>query len=116
MIAKDNKETIDIIIVNYNSSESVIRCISSIHNANICEKIRIIVVDNNSDDKNEKIVDLFPYIIFIKNKSNYGFGKAVNIATKHVKSNFILLLNPDTYINDKSFYKIFKYMENNPNI
>ena len=106
------KSPLDLIVVNYNSTNHLKKLIRSTKKIpNLLNKI--IIIDNNSnnfdllEDKNIKI---------IKNKKNLGFAKAVNQGIKLSKSELILLLNPDTYFTNSSIKKTLNLIKNNTNI
>ena len=98
---------ISLVVVTYNSSETIFRLLTTIKLINNLIK-EIIIIDNNSlfFDKN-KIQKISPKIKIIQNKTNIGFAKAVNQGIKLSKSKYILLLNPDTYLIDKSITNTF---------
>jgi len=100
------KNHITIIIVTFNSVKQIKKCIDSIVK-NEYKHTKIVVIDNNSSDntldivkklqKNSKIISV------IKNKQNVGFAKAVNQGIKNnIKSEYFLLLNPDTVLRNNS--------------
>ncbi|NQU67332.1 MAG: glycosyltransferase family 2 protein [Candidatus Marinimicrobia bacterium] len=97
-LVKENKNTspnLSIIIVNFNGGEYILDCLKSIEET-ISERVEIIIADNNSTDGSlEKVRSNYPDITVLENKENVGFACANNIAVKHAKSDFILLLNPD---------------------
>lgn len=104
---------ISVIIITYNSSKEIRRCIDSVlKNRDAKTNIRITIIDNNSTDdtklilkkyvKNNKIFD----ITF--NKNNVGFSKAVNQAIKKNDSDYFLLLNPDVFLEKNSLKNIIK--------
>jgi hypothetical protein len=53
-------------------------------------------------------------LTLIKNKTNNGFAKAVNQGIIIAKNEFVLLLNPDSIILDKSIQLIYREILNNP--
>ena len=104
---------VSVIIVTYNSEKRISRCLNSVIKAS--PKIpEIIVIDNNSDDKTLKILKSFRGIKVKSNKINVGFARAVNQAIRiSRKSNHILLLNPDTYIQSDSIANLYRCLEKN---
>ncbi len=50
----------------------------------------------------------------IENKKNTGFSYANNQAIKISKGEYILLLNPDTVVEEDTFEKIIAFMDSNP--
>jgi GT2 family glycosyltransferase len=111
-----NSISVDIIIINYNSTDYTIRCIDSIkQNLNSC-RIKIIVIDNNSNDMPNRIIDHCPGIQLIENEKNIGFGNAINYGLKLSVSKYLVLINPDALLPDRSFYYIIQYIDENPEI
>lgn len=107
---------ISLVTVTYNSEKTIHKLLTSIKI--IENQIKeIIIIDNNSKKfDTKKIQKISKKIKIIRNKTNTGFAKAVNQGIKISKSNFILLLNPDTYIEDTSILKTINKIENNPKI
>jgi len=102
---------LSIIIVNYNVKYFLEQCINSIKVASKGIKLEIFIVDNNSTDgSSEMIKKEFPYCKLIQNKVNVGFSKANNQAIKKSKGKYILLLNPDTIIEEDTLKKCIAFM------
>jgi GT2 family glycosyltransferase len=79
-----------------------------------CET-EIFVVDNDSVDGSCLMVkEKFPTIKLIENKKNYGFSYANNQAIRQSIGEYILLLNPDTIIEEKTLKLITDFMDNMP--
>ena len=106
---------LSIIIVNYNVKYFLEQCLLSVRNA--CNEIasEIFVVDNNSVDGSVKMIkEKFPGIKIIENKENLGFSKANNQAIRLSSGKYILLLNPDTVVEDDTFIKVLNFMDEHP--
>ena len=109
---------LSVIIVNYNVKQLLEQCLYSVYkSAEIFQNefdensLEIIVVDNNSpDDSCQMVKDKYPEVKLIENKVNTGFSVANNQAIKMSKSEFALLLNPDTLVEEKTFVKIIRFM------
>ncbi len=72
----------------------------------------VIVVDNNSvDGSNRMVKKKFQEVILIENKENLGFSKANNQGIRLAKGEYVLLLNPDTVVEDDTFQKIVRFMD-----
>ena len=106
------KFDISIVIVNYNTGEYLLNCIYSIFQYNHSLKLEVIVIDNNSSDKSLELLDsLKQKIIILKNKTNLGFSKALNIGLKKSSGKYICILNPDTLFEQQTMQNMFNYME-----
>ena len=106
---------LSIIIVNYNVKEFLQNLISSIYKAGQKIKYEIIIVDNASDDGSiEFLHEKFPDIKLIVNKKNLGFSKANNIGLSIAKGKYILLLNPDTIVQEDTFERMIGFFEQTP--
>ena len=72
----------------------------------------VIVVDNASVDRTPQLVKLhFPEVILISNSDNKGFSKANNQAIKIANGEYVLLLNPDTVVEEDTFVKVVRFMD-----
>ncbi|MCK5821903.1 MAG: glycosyltransferase family 2 protein, partial [Bacteroidales bacterium] len=109
------KPEISIVIVNYNVKFFLEQCLHSVRRALQGVQGEVFVVDNNSVDGSIAMVrEKFPEVIAIENKNNLGFSKANNQAIRIAKSEFILLLNPDTVVEEDTFTKILTFMKEHP--
>lgn len=99
---------LSIIIINYKCGQLIIDCIQSIVNQNAAFNYEIIVVDNNSNDGiKEIIVQLFSEVKWIEMSYNSGFARANNEGIRNAEGESILLLNPDTIIEDNAIEKCY---------
>ncbi len=106
---------LSIIIVNYNVKHFLQQCLSSVYNALKNINAEVWLVDNNSVDGSIQMVkNYFPQVKLIENKDNIGFSKANNQAIKKAKGKYILLLNPDTIVEESTFEKTIEFMEKHP--
>ncbi len=107
---------IAIIIVNWNAGHQLHDCINSIkyHHNNIVEQV--IIIDNASTDKSlssvESIVSLPFDLKIIRNNQNCGFAAACNQGALIAKTKYLLFLNPDTLLFDKSLTIPYQFMSN----
>ena len=102
---------LSVIIVSYNVKFFLEQCLRSCIKATQNLEAEIIVVDNNSvDESTEMVKKKFPNISLIHNQKNVGFSKANNQAILKAKGEFILLLNPDTLVEEDAFEKATFFM------
>ena len=107
---------ISVIIVSYNVKEFLQQSILSLKNSLNGLDHEIIVVDNNSVDGSSEIVKYkFPEIILIENEDNRGFAAACNQGLKVSSGEYLLLLNPDTMIQEDTISTMINFFEEVPN-
>lgn len=96
----DKSFTIFAIIVTYNGSKWIDKCIGSLINSSI--PIKILAIDNASTDGTPDIIrEKFPQVEVIETGQNLGFGKANNIGLKRVldeNADYAFLLNQDAWV------------------
>ncbi|WP_347841451.1 glycosyltransferase [uncultured Draconibacterium sp.] len=102
---------ISIVIVNYNVKHFLEQCLHSVEKALRNIRGEIFVVDNNSVDGSAHLIrEKFPKVRFIQNTENVGFSKANNQAINQSKGEYILLLNPDTVVEEDTFEQLIAFM------
>jgi len=107
---------IDIVIVNFNSTDYLLKCLQSIY-ADLEEiPATVWVEDNGSADGIHRITDQFPAVILTRNERNLGFGAAVNQSLKKGVSPYVVLLNPDSRVLKGFFREVISFMELNSRI
>lgn len=107
---------LSIIIVNYNVKYFLEQCLCSVQQAMATIEAEVIVVDNCSVDNSvDYLQQQFPFVQFIKNETNVGFGKANNIGASVAKGNYLLFLNPDTLVPEDCFTKCIRFFETHTN-
>ncbi len=105
---------LSIIIVNFNVYNDVLECIKSIKENVNSISYEIIVVDNNSSDREiASINNVYPEITLILNTDNRGFGYANNIGMSKSGGDFILLVNPDILFTDNSIEILYDFLKLN---
>ncbi|MEM9051529.1 MAG: glycosyltransferase [Bacteroidota bacterium] len=103
---------LSVVIVSYNVSYFLEQCLHSVRRASETLDCEVFVVDNNSVDGSVALVrQKFPEIKLIANKENVGFSRANNQAIRESTGRYILLLNPDTLVEEDTFSKTVKFMD-----
>jgi GT2 family glycosyltransferase/capsular polysaccharide biosynthesis protein len=90
-----------IVIVTYNSAETIVPCLVSLKRT-LREKDEVVIVDNASKDETSNLVrqhtrDLKQFQI-IPNNTNRGYAAAANQGAQAGKNPYIAFLNPDTIV------------------
>ncbi|MDA0901915.1 MAG: glycosyltransferase family 2 protein [Proteobacteria bacterium] len=106
-------KNLSIILLTYNS-ENIIELSLEKLDAN---QYDVIVVDNGSSDGTVALIKKkFPKVQIIQTGQNIGFGRGNNVALKQVKTEFALVINPDSFIEKADIEKVLKVMQSNKNI
>lgn len=99
---------LSIIIVNFRSASLIIECLRSLYKQEQGSflKFEVIIVDNDSgDDSKQVIMEKFPDVRWIQISYNSGFARANNTGIKNAREEIVLLLNPDTLIENNAIAK-----------
>ncbi len=112
---KRSEIRLSVIVVNYNVAFFLEQCLHSLFKALKGIDSEVIVVDNNSVDRSVSLVEeKFPQVLLIKNKKNTGFSVANNQGISVARGEYILLLNPDTVVEEDCVKKILPFMDVHP--
>lgn len=104
--------TLSVVIVNYNVRYFLEQALLSVQRASEGLDVETWVVDNNSvDDSVQMVREKFPEVYLIANKDNPGFSIANNQAIRQSKGKYVLLLNPDTVVEEDTFKKCIDFMD-----
>ena len=111
-----------VLIVNYNVKYFLKQCLASVFGSEkelsdgTTLELDVWVVDNDSVDGSVEMVrNEFPEVHLIANHENVGFAKANNQALAQTSgSDFCLLLNPDTVVENDTFVKCVDFMRLHP--
>ena len=106
---------ISIVIVNYNVKHFLEQCLMAIEQARHGLNIEIFVVDNASVDGSQGLVKKkFTHVKLIENHKNLGFAKANNQALRLATGKYVLILNPDTLIQEDTILILKKFLDDHP--
>lgn len=106
---------LSIIIVNFNVKHFLHQCLQSVERACANIDAEVIVIDNCSQDGSiEYLQPLHPNVTFISNTQNLGFAKANNIGIRQSRGEYVLLLNPDTFITERTLTDCISFMDLHP--
>lgn len=106
---------LSIVIVSYNVRAFVEQCLDSVQKASEGIATEVFVVDNASaDDTVEVIGSRYPWVHLIANSENLGFASANNIAIRQSAGEYVLLLNPDTVVEEDTLRQSLAFMDAHP--
>jgi len=117
-MSRQNKTSLTIVILSYNVSGLLKNCLASVYKTKKkSDAWQVIVVDNASEDDSVLMVKSeFPQVTLMVNSKNLGFSGGNNVALRTIKSEYTLLLNPDTVVYPNSIDRVLKYMTLNPTV
>jgi len=108
---------LSIIIVNYNVKEFLEQALQSIQKATVNLDAEVFVVDNHSVDESVKMVRRkYPWVQLIVNEQNAGFAAANNQALQQARGDYLLVLNPDTLVQEDTFATMIDYLDEHPDV
>lgn len=131
---------LSVVIVSYNVKYYLWQCLHSLFRAaeelkhiderqkpssgdeSSCRDVdfEVFVVDNNSKDDTLKMLERefppqnYPQLHILANKDNPGFGRANNQAFRLAKGEYVMCLNPDTFISETLLADCIRFMRSHP--
>ncbi|MCX6376234.1 MAG: glycosyltransferase family 2 protein [Armatimonadetes bacterium] len=108
--------TTAVIIVSYNTGDLLRECLKSFL-ATQSGDYEIWVIDNSSSDGSPEMVEQeFSHVHLVKSDVNLGFGKANNQLVAQSKSDYVLLINPDTVLTEDILGPMLDYLDSEPSV
>ena len=109
--------TVATIIVNFNAGETLHQCVRALLNSGVHTKVT--VVDNaSSDGSAQSLHDDYgnqESVGFLFNPTNIGFAPAINRVARRLKSDWVLILNPDCILEPETLGRLKNALENDAN-
>jgi len=106
---------LSIVIVNYNVEHFLEQCLYAVKKAIDQKTTEVWVVDNSSVDGSVAMVkEKFPWVKLIESNQNLGFSSGNNLAIRKATGEYVLLLNPDTVVEEDTFEKCIVFMDQHP--
>lgn len=104
-----------VIIVNWNTSALLDRCLSTLYASTENLDLDVWVVDNAStDDSVASTRSKYPQVKIIENHENLGFARANNQGIRASQGEYILLLNTDAFLFKGTLAALVRKMEEHP--
>ncbi len=106
---------LSVIIVNYNSTNDLLQCLSGIRSTEEGDEVQVVVVDNASADQSSLENELGSFSpVLLLNRENQGFARACNRGIRHCNAPFFLLLNPDVIVDHTAIRRTLDYLSSRP--
>ena len=99
-----SKDDLTIIINTFNSDNKIYSCLDSIN-----PDFKILVIENSVNLEFKRTIEKkYPNVLCVIAGKNLGYAKGNNLGLSKVKTQFALILNPDTLVEKNSIDNFFK--------
>ena len=106
---------VSIVIVSFNTRDTLRECMLSVCREVRSLRVQVIVVDNASADGSAAMIEReFPEVVLIRSEINLGFGPANNLGFRSAHGRYIVLLNSDAFLTERSLELSVAHMDANP--
>jgi hypothetical protein len=112
---KKGQPDVSVVIVSWNAREYLAKCLKTIENQGRQLSIETIVVDNDSRDGSQQMVEHgFPWVRLLCNDENLGFARANNVGIAHATGRYVFLVNSDIEAPGGSFASLVSFLDAHP--
>lgn len=102
---------VSIIILNWNGSSDVLRCVDCALKQTYPE-IEVVVVDNASNDGSiELLLEKYPGCHYIRNSTNLGFARGMNLGIAMSSGEYVVPLNQDAFLDNMFVSELVSALE-----
>ena len=108
---------VSVAIVHYETPDLLVRCLEALRVAGQRVTTEVFVVDNHSVDFDPAECErTLPGVHVIRNDANVGFGRASNQALRIAQGRYLLLLNPDAFVETETLAVMVDYLDRRPDV
>lgn len=109
--------SVSIVIITWNGKLHLQKCLASLANYSRRPGVEIILVDNGSlDGTAEWVREAYPDVRFVALDENKGVAYARNRGLELAKGDYLLILDNDTVVTEKTLDGMVRYMEDHPDV
>jgi len=99
------------VLVAHNQADELRRALVALEKSENRELLEILVVDCGSSDSTASLGEEFPGIALLVLPQNFGATKALNIATRTARAEFLLLLSPEVEVAPDTVSRLTEELE-----
>jgi len=100
-------------LVTYNGEKYLPFCLKSLFKQTFRD-FNLLIIDNGSTDRTlSYLKENYPQLKVVSHKENLGYARAHNQAIGWTKSDYVMLLNQDIFLNQDYLEKAVSYLEEN---
>ncbi len=104
-----------IVIIHYNTSADLDRCLESLATYPPAADHRVVVVDNASSDPGLAAVHRrYPECRWLLKHENLGYAKGCNVGMAEVEADYYLILNPDIVVQPGALDRLLEFADRHP--
>ena len=104
-----------VIIVSYNTRDLTLAALRTLHATTRATAFRTVVFDNaSSDGSADAVAEAFPQVELIRSAENLGFARSNNLVAETARTEWLLLLNPDTECHEGAVDNLIAFARANP--
>ena len=104
-----------VIIVSYNTRELTLAALRTLYATTEAIAFHSVVLDNaSSDGSADAVAEAFPQVELIRSAENLGFARANNVVAAQTRTDWLLLLNPDTECHAGAVDNLMAFARANP--
>jgi len=104
------------IIIVHNQAAELRRAITALERSAQREQLEILVVDCASDDATAEVAEEFPGITMQRLPEHFGATKALNIATRTARAEYLFLLSPDVEVSPEAAARLAEKLDTEPSV
>ena len=104
-----------VVIVHYNSSADLDRCLESLTACAPRAPHQVIIVDNASSDAGlEAVHRRYPDFTWVFNSENSGYSRGCNLGMSQAEAEYYLVLNPDIVVQPGALDNLLEFADHQP--
>ena len=108
---------VSVAIVHYETPELLVRCLEALRLAGERVTTEVFVIDNHSVAFDPIACrQALPGVRITRNDANLGFAKASNQALRMATGRYLLLLNPDAFVEPDTLAIMVEYLDGRPDV
>jgi GT2 family glycosyltransferase len=104
------------IIIVHNQAAELRRALAALERSEPREQLEILVVDCASDDSTAALSEEFPGITMQRLPENFGATKALNIATRTARAEYLFLLSADVEVAPDTVARLAEKLDADPSL
>jgi GT2 family glycosyltransferase len=99
------------ILIGYNQAAALRRAIEALERSEQREQLEILVVDCASADDTSSLDESYPALTLLRLPHHFGATKALNIATRTARGEFLLFLSPEVEVAPDTVVRLMERFE-----